>query len=100
MAHLWREYPTFPFTRWACEIEEDLTLPAGYRVVNSDSLVFNPTFALALHESFKRPLQIVGGGIDGDKSVSSMHAVYPGDPLYYAAAIRQVPQAVLGGPRS
>lgn len=42
--HLWRQYPTAPFYRWAAEVVPDSESPDGYRTLRHDSTVADTAF--------------------------------------------------------
>lgn len=94
--HLWRQYPTAPFYRWACEVVADAEAPEGYRVIAHDPIVADTTFFHRLSASMARPVDVLA--MKQDKGIVAHEAQRkePGSDDYFAHAIRAVEGAILG----
>lgn len=95
--HLWRnDFKAAPFTRWACEIAEDLSTEDGFRIVRYDANVADPAFLAELHAHFRRPVTgLVGVPFETEEgAIMEMTGVLsPGQPGFFATAVRAAPRS-------
>jgi hypothetical protein len=94
--HLWRQYPTAPYYRWACEVVADPEAPDGYKVLKSDPIVADTAFFHRLsaamtseHEALVRR-ETRGIVAHVAERVGRSH------PDHFEHAIRAVKGAILG----
>jgi hypothetical protein len=96
--HLWRQFPTAPFYRWACEVVVDPEAPEGYRTLTHDPMVADTAFfhrlARAVSTEHEALRMKQSSGIVAHEVVRAK----PGDADFFAHAFRNVEGAVLGQP--
>lgn len=94
--HLWRQFPTAPYYRWACEVVEDDEAPDGFRTLRHDPIVADSAFFHRLSAAMTVPHEVL---VMKESSGIVAHAagrVAPGGPDFFANAIRRVEGAILG----
>lgn len=94
--HLWRKYPTKPFTRFACSLEQAPT-EEGYRVVDFDPRVADAAFMHRMAEALRA--EHVGQSSEEYQGMigERLSWVQHGDEGHFGIAVRAVPNAVLRG---
>ena len=93
--HLWREFPTRPFSRWAVTVVEDASVPDGFRIIDSDDSVVDGHFLTTLHRHLMHPHPVQASATE-DGTIYDMHYIkHPTEPGYLAEAIRSTPGAYL-----
>lgn len=93
--HLWREYPTAPFQRYAATLRAAAT-PDGFEIADHDPAVADAVFLARVAERFRRPV-LVGSAVEDSTGMILEQRVLtqPGEPGYFEEAVRTVPGATL-----
>lgn len=94
--HLWRQYPTAPYYRWACEVVEDAEAPDGYRVLRSDPIVADTAFFHRLATAMTAEHEVLAMKQDRTRIAHVAERKSRGTEDYFEHAIRKVKGAVLG----
>lgn len=94
--HLWRQYPTAPFYRWACEVVADEEAPDGYRVLRHDPIVADTTLFHRLSTAMGRPLDVLVMKQSSGIVAHEAQRKEPGMADHFAHAIRHVDGTILG----
>lgn len=94
--HLWRQYDTAPYYRWAAEVKPDPEAPDGYVVLRSDPIVADTAFYHRLAAAMNAGHEALTMRQDGGKLVHSATPLPPGSEEHFETAIRRVNGAVLG----
>lgn len=92
--HLWREFPTPPYQRWACDVVRDASRPDGYRIVDSDTSTADAGFLNGLSLHMHQPHIVHQPPIEQDGAIYEVHGpASPGTPGHFEEAIRTTPNA-------
>lgn len=94
--HLYRQFDTKPFMRWACTIEHDPEAPAKFRVTATDQAVADTAFLEALDRHFREPVEDRSASRTSRGIADATETLNPGDEGYFHAAVRAIPFAPFG----
>lgn len=95
-AHIYREYHTEPYLRFAMTVVEDPKADHGYRIEDNDLSVADGAFLHTFHTHMSRPLETGESTQEGAVSVLGRVVLYPGDEDFFDDATRKVPGALRG----
>lgn len=93
--HLWRQYPTAPFMRFACTVQRDENTEDGFRIVDYDENVADVHFLHTVHLTLRSNHPIRFNDDEGDTIREGIVYAGPEHPEHFATAIRMVPDAYL-----
>lgn len=94
--HLWRQYSTAPYLRFACTVEQADT-PDGFRIVDYDVNVADLHFLHTMQTTMRSHV-IVRDSVEKDGVIAEgMSYEGPDYPEHFETAIRMVPDAFLRG---
>lgn len=94
--HLWRQYPTAPFYRWACEVVEDAEAPDGYRVLRHDPIVADTALFHRLSTAMSGSFDVLAMKQTSGIVAHEAQRKSPGSADFFPHAIRNVEGAILG----
>jgi hypothetical protein len=79
--------------RFACSLVEDAGTELGYRVVDYDPAVADPTFTHGLHSHMRRAHPVNREATDDDGVVDVTTIAHPKDSGHFQEAVRSMPGA-------
>ncbi len=93
--HLWASFPSKPYSRWACEIEEADT-DAGFRIIRHDYKVADAMFLHRLANHLAKPIPITVMVEGADRFISGRKIVHFGEPGHFDESIRVMDHVRVG----
>jgi len=96
--HLWREFPSAPFYRWAAEVTQDDAAPDGYQTVRHDPIVADTAFWHRLSNAMHQGVDAFVMVEESKRVVHQRERREPGAPDFFEHAIRRVQGCILGQP--
>lgn len=94
--HLWRQYPTAPYYRWACEVVPDEEAPDGFVTLRHDPIVADTAFFHRLSTAMSATHDVLVMKQDSGIVAHAAERKTPGSADHFAHAIRLVEGAILG----
>jgi len=97
--HLFREFPSAPYLRWACALVEDPNTDDGYRIVDHDPMVADGGLLGGLAFHMRRPQRIMTGEVEDGVIFDGLGTVNPGEPGYFQSALMTLAGTLVGSGR-
>ncbi len=98
--NLWRYFKgQKPDHRWACELVEDKTADHGFKVADYDKNVADSVVWDQVAQHFDQPIMTKRGYSDGNRSVTEIIELSPGEDDFFHVAVRRIPKCVVGPER-